>query len=73
VVAAADPQRGDARSALVSLCEGYWRSSLPLGRRVRQILFWWGQFKSAKLIAVEKWEYQPTLLNGAPVVVIYHD
>src|SRR5712691_8585150 len=24
VVAAADPQRKDARSALVSLCEGYW-------------------------------------------------
>jgi len=33
VVAAADPQRKDARSALVSLCEGYW---YPLYAYVRR-------------------------------------
>jgi RNA polymerase sigma-70 factor (ECF subfamily) len=33
VVAAADPQRKDARSALVSLCEGYW---YPLYASVRR-------------------------------------
>jgi len=34
VVAAADPQRKDARSALVSLCEGYW---YPLYAYVRRL------------------------------------
>ena len=33
VVAAADPQRKEARSALVSLCEGYW---YPLYAYVRR-------------------------------------
>src|SRR5271163_4710995 len=33
VIAAADPQRKDARSALVSLCEGYW---YPLYAYVRR-------------------------------------
>ena len=33
VIAAADPQRKEARSALVSLCEGYW---YPLYAYVRR-------------------------------------
>ena len=33
VIAAADPQRKEARSALVSLCEGYWYPLYAYARR----------------------------------------